>query len=220
MIASLRPLLRLPFPTRLRAGLACAAVLVLTAGCQLIPDPAPDPTRFFVLTGPGLPAATTTAQGTLRLGLRSVELPAYLRSRSLLVRNGRNELTYDDYARWAEPLDDGIARVLRARLVATPAVERVYAHPFPFNRERDFDVSVTVIRCEGVREPGGSAARFAAVVEITRASTGTVVSRQTFVAPDASWDGQDHAALVAALSEAVGQLAEAVTAQLPSNRPE
>ncbi len=206
--------------SRLLAGLAFAATVALTAGCQLIPDPAPDPTRFFVLTGPGLPAATTTAQGTLRLGLRSVELPAYLRSRSLLTRNGRNELAYDDYARWAEPLDDGIARVLRARLAAAPTVERVYAHPFPFNRDRDFDVSVTVIRCEGVRETGNAAARFAAVVEITRAATGTVVSRQTFVTPDAAWDGQDHAALVAALSDAVGKLADAVTAQLPAERPQ
>lgn len=204
---------RLLGPSLLFAG------FLFAGGCQLIPEPAPDPTRFFVLTGPGLPASTTSPQGTLRLGLKSVELPPYLRSRSLIVRNGRNEIAYEDYARWAEPLDDGIARVLRARLVVTPVVERVYAHPFPFNRERDFDVSVSVIRCEGTRGPEGSSARFAAVVEITVAGTGTVVSRQTIVAPDQTWDGQDYPSLVEALSASVGRLADAVVAQLPSERP-
>lgn len=195
------------------------AGLVLAGGCQIIPDPVADPTRFFVLTGPGLPSTTTSPQGTLRLGLKSVELPPYLRSRSLIVRNGRNEIAYEDFARWAEPLDSGIARVLRARLAVTPVVERVYAHPFPFNRDRDFDVSVNVIRCEGARDQNGSAVRFAAVVEITAAGTGTVVSRQTFVAPDIAWDGRDYPALVESISAAVGRLAEAVVEQLPTARP-
>jgi uncharacterized lipoprotein YmbA len=154
----------------------------------------------------------------LRLGLRPIELPAYLKSRSLVVRNGRNEVIYQDFARWAEPLEAGIARVLRARLTATPEVGQVYAHPFPFDRERDYDISVTVIRCEGANEAPDAVARFAAVVEIVEAKAGKVVSRRVVAAPDLSWDG-DHAALVEALSTSVGHLANEVVAQLPDSRP-
>ncbi len=211
-----------PFPLRRLRPLwftcLAASLASLFTGCQIIPEPAPDPTRFFVLTGPGLPSSPGAPEGTLRLGLRTVELPAYLKSRSLVVRNGRNEVVYEDFARWAEPLEAGIARVLRARLTATEAVGRVYAHPFPFDRERDYDISVTVIRCEGTRETPEAVARFAAVVEIVEAKHGNVVSRRVVIAPDLPWNG-DYAGLVEALSESVGHLANEVVAQLPDSRP-
>lgn len=203
-------------PRRLAFASLLGVSLWFTAGCTLIPEPAPDPTRFFVLTDPGLPADASTPRGTLRVGLRTVELSSYLKSRSLIVRNGSNEISYQDYARWAEPLDAGIARVLRARLAVAPAVKSVYQHPFPFDRGRDFDVSVNVIRCEGVREGDGSFASFAAVVEVIHATSGDVVSRRTFLAPEVPWDGQDYSALAKGLSEAVGQLATQLVEQLPA----
>lgn len=200
-------------------GLLLLVGLATTVGCKIIPDPAPDPTRFFVLTGPGLTAGVSTPSGTLRIGLRSVELAPYLQSRSLIVRNGSNEIAFEDYSRWAEPLNEGIARVLRARLTVTPEVERVYSHPFPFNRERDYDISVNVIRCEGARDSGGAVARFAAVFEISAASDGRVITRKTVMNPDIPWDGQDYPALVAAWSEAVSGLADAIISSLPSVPP-
>ncbi len=204
--------------TRLAPLLALATLLVFSAGCQIIPEPAADPTRFFVLTVPDR-APAAVPEGSLRLGLRAIELPAYLKSRSLVVRNGRNEIAYQDYARWAEPLDDGIARVLRARLVASPAVARVYSHPFPFDRARDYDIGVSVIRCEGTRGPDGDVARFAAVVEIVESATGNVLSRRAIIVPDLPWDGSDPAALVEALSTAVGRLADDLVARLPGAAP-
>jgi uncharacterized lipoprotein YmbA len=215
MIAPLRTAAR---RSRFAPTLALAAVLVFSAGCQIIPEPAADPTRFFVLTVPDR-APVSAPEGSLRLGLRAVELPAYLKSRSLVVRNGRNEIAYQDYARWAEALDEGIARVLRARLVSSPAVARVYSHPFPFDRARDFDIGVSVIRCEGTRGADGDVARFAAVVEIVESATGNVLSRRAIAVPDQPWDGTDPAALVEALSTAVGRLADDVVAQLPGTTP-
>jgi len=205
-----------PSARRFLLGSLLGLGLWFAAGCNLIPEPTPDPTRFYVLTGPGLPADVSAPDGTLRLGLRTVELAPYLRSRSLIVRGGRNEIIYQDYARWAEPLEAGIARVLRARLAIAPAVSRVYSQPFPFDRARDFDVSVNVIRCEGVREGGTSAARFAAIVEIVHATSGDVVSRRMVVTPEVPWDGQDYSALAEALSEAVGQLAQQLVEHLPA----
>ncbi len=205
-----------PSPRRFLLRSLLGLGLWFTAGCSIIPEPAPDPTRFYVLTGPGLPGEVSTPHGTLRLGLHTVELSSYLKSRSLIVRNGRNEIVYQDYARWAEPLEAGIARVLRARLSVAPEVSRVYSQPFPFDRDRDFDVSINVIRCEGVREGDKSVARFAAVVEILHATSGDVASRRTVVTPELPWDGQDYSALAEALSEAVGQLAHQLVDHLPA----
>ncbi len=210
----------LPFLAGVRTRLATARLAVVAAllglaGCQLIPDPAPDATRFYVLTGPTPEQAASATLGPLTLGLKAVNVAPYLRGRSLPVRSGEHELTYNDYARWAEPLDQGISRILQGRLLVAPAVGRVYAYPFPFDRARDFDIAVSVVRCEGVREGGATVARFAALIEVSRVSDGQVMARRVFAAPDIPWDGRDYAALAAALSTSVERLASEVIAQLP-----
>ena len=90
---------------------AALGLSLAVAGCNLIPPPAPDPTRYYVLTSPEPePAVTRVAQGSVRIGLRAVELAPYLRKGVLVVRHGENELVFDDFARWGEPLEAGIGR--------------------------------------------------------------------------------------------------------------
>lgn len=191
--------------------------MVALAGCSIIPEPQTDPTHYFVLTGAGLDAGDLHAhEGQLVLGLKTVQLAPYLDKSCVVVRRGENQLVYNDYMRWAEPLADGITRVLRDRLLASPKVERVFAHPFPFNQRRDYDVAINVVRCEGVQEGGRSLARFAVMLEITTpGDNSTVVTRKVFAAPDRTWDGHDYAALVQMLSDDVNALSGEVVASLP-----
>ena len=210
----------LPRRTALRGlilGALCAGGLGL-AGCNIIPPPTADATRYYVLTGPALGAAgSQPIAGALRLGLRNVELAPYLKKGSLVVRTGDNEVSFPTEARWAEPLEQEILHTLRSQLLAAPAVGRVFVQPFPFDEPRDFDVSVRVIRCEGVRTAGGQAsARFAANVEVTRSgAAGDLVARRRFVAQEAVWDGKDYAQLAARLSAAVAALSDDVVGVLP-----
>jgi uncharacterized lipoprotein YmbA len=183
---------------------------LLLSACSVVPPPQGDATRFFLLTAPKnsvLPEKA--AQGGVRLGLRSIEMADYLRTRAIVVRRAENELSLDDYNRWAEPLDSGIARLLRANLRATPGVSRVFSQPFPLESDRDFDVAVTVLRCEG--SPSGSgrgASHFSAFVEVFSAGINPkLVARFDYVAPDQVWDGRDYGQLAADLSESVNGLA-------------
>jgi len=203
------------------AGWLLVAALLGATGCSIVPEASQDPTRYYVLTGPGYRQGANAERGTLRLGLKAVELSPYLRKGSLVVRKGSNELVYNDYARWAEPLEAGISRAMRAQLMASAAVERVFVYPFPFDQPRDYDVAVNVIRCEGAKGGGeGATARFAAVVEITTAGEngGQVVSRKVFHAPDTAWNGHDYGALAEALSAGVGALCEDLVASLPEKK--
>ena len=166
---------------------------LLLAGCNVIPPPQTDATRTYVLTG-ALPTAespTAPATATLRIGLRRIELGSYLDTRDMVVRNGPNQIELQDYARWAEPLEAGISRLLQSQLSAAPTVGRVYAQPFPFDSERDYDVRVAILRCEGSIAAGRPAsAQFAASIEIaTPSPQSKVVSHRIFVAPEAAWDG-------------------------------
>jgi len=193
---------------------------LLFAGCGgFIPPPQPDPTHYYILTGP-LPASSDAAvTGHLRLGLKSIDLASYLRTPDLIVRQGTNELVLQDYARWGEPLEAGISRILRERLRAAPGVERVYTQPFPLDADRDYDVAISVLRCEGGPAAGhGRAAQFAATIEITTAGADArVVARRTFVASPASWDGSDFAQLAALLSADVDALGQEIVAALPAS---
>ncbi len=199
-------------------GWLAAGWVLLLAGCNLIPPPQPDPTHYYILTGPGL-SETGGARpgGKLRLGLKTVELSPYLRKGALVVRRGTNELLYQEDARWAEPLEAGIARALRAHLTAVPSVTRVYAQPYPSDQERDYDIAVNILRCEGALDSAGQATvKFTAVLEINSVKPpGLVVMRKVFVAPDATWDGKDYGALAHSLSEAVAALSQEVAAVLP-----
>ncbi len=181
------------------------------AGCDgIIPPPQVDPTRYYVLTGPS--PAPAAVGGQLRVGLRTVELAAYLKSPDMIVRQGANELMLQDYARWGEPLEAGIARILQERLQAAGGVGRVYLQPFPLDADRDCDVAVTILRCEGATD---RTAHFAATIEITKAADGRLLSRRTFVAPDAAWDGKNFGQLAGLLSADAEALGQEIVAALP-----
>ena len=194
--------------------------MLFAAGCNLIPAPTPDSTRYYVLAGPALGAAgVPPVTGALRLGLRNVEVASYLKKGSLVVRTGENEVRFPDEARWGDPLEREILSSLRGQLLAAPAVGRVFVQPFPFDEPRDYDVSVRVIRCEGVDPAGGGKASvsFTAMLEITTSgAAGEVVARKRFVAPEAAWDGKDFGRLAAELSNAVAALSQEVVAALPA----
>ena len=202
---------------RILAGLPLSLSLLLLAGCNVVPPAQSDYTRFYVLSSPSLPAAAPAANG-LRLGLHSIDLAEYLHTRSIIVRQGANELSPDDFNRWAESLDAGIMRVLRTSLVAAPNVGRVFAQPFPLDSDRDYDITVTVLHCEGVRSGiSGNTAHFSAIVEITSGGPNPkVVAHLNFAAPDSPWNGRDYAELAARLSEAASGLASEIVAALPA----
>jgi uncharacterized lipoprotein YmbA len=194
-----------------------AVAATVAGGCQLLPTATPDSTRFFVLSGPAVTdPGVARPSGRLQIGLRPVELPAYLRAtKSMVVRDGANEIRYQDYSRWAEPLESGVNRVLKERLLASPEVRGVDAHPMRGDVVRDYDVSVRIIACEGVTE-AKPLARFSATYEINAADgTGKMVTSGTYSAPESTWDGKDFAALAKLLSEGVTGLSEKIVADLP-----
>jgi uncharacterized lipoprotein YmbA len=207
---------------RLRSGWYYSALCVLAfSGCNVIPPVQPDATRYYVLSGPSVAeAAARSSSGTWQIGMRAVDVPPYLRRGSMVVRAGENEVSFAETARWAEPVEQEIAAVLRQHLSAAAPVARVLTPPFSIERTRDFDVGVQILRCEGVRESAGrSVARFAATFEIsTVGENSQVVVKKTFVASDAAWDGRDFGQLAALLSAAAGALSQEIVAALPEKK--
>ncbi len=205
-----------PGSAAFRCALLAALVLIFT-GCNILPPPSVDTTRYYLLTPPSsTELAALPGAGALRLGLRNVELAPYLRKNTLVVRSGGNEVTFPEDARWAEPLDQEIGSALRAGLLRAPAIGRVF--PQPFSQEtRDYDIAIQVDHCEGVTLSGGkSVARFSALVELTSAAPGgRLLVRKAFAAQDQPWDGKNYGELAQRLSEDVVALSQEVITLLP-----
>ncbi|TAG27603.1 MAG: membrane integrity-associated transporter subunit PqiC [Verrucomicrobia bacterium] len=214
--------------TRLLSALGAAGILsasLVVSGCSVFPKPRADPTRHFVLTTPALPESAKQSRlpevAGFKIGLRAVRVAPYLDGKSMIVRRGENEVEYLDYARWAEPLAVGVARLVDARLSASDRVARVLPQPFPFDVVRDVDVSITVERCEGrVLADGSGVASLVCTVELIwaheGAGSGEVILRDTFVVTEQPWQRGDTAGLAAALSTAIAELADYVVASLPA----
>ena len=194
-------------------GLLVVASGFLLSSCSLVPQAQPDPTRFFVLS------AMTSASPPVRAGkapvvhLRPVELATYIKAKPIIVRRGEHEIEFREFARWGEPLELGIGRVLREDLVGRGAAGAVLAAGVRGTEgDPDFTLVVRVLACEG---GANGAVYFRAVWELaTTGSAPKVVARGDVQPGDLRWDGKSEAALVAQLSKAVGALADDVAGGL------
>jgi len=187
------------------------AGLVFAAGCSIpIPQATADPTRFYVLTS-ATPAVETAGARPI-VHLREVEVATYLRSRPMVVRRGDHEVEFREYARWGEPLELGLSRVLREELLARGAAAAVLT---PGLRQAgvayDYELKVRVLAAEGTTN---GAIVFRAAWELTAAKA-EPVARGDFRPSDLRWDGTSEATLVAGLNTAVAALATEITAALP-----
>jgi len=112
---------RRPFSLLLSVVIACAVT-----SCAFL-QPHADPTKFYVLTTTNASSrpADIDKLARYKIGLRSIEMPAYLKTKLMVVRTGTNEILFAEFDRWAEPLDEGISRVLKDALGSADNVESV-----------------------------------------------------------------------------------------------
>lgn len=202
-------------PVSVLGSLAAVFWLAGLAGCSIpLPQAEADPTRYYVLSSSSIPVAGAVSAPGPTIHLRQVELANYVRVRPMIVRRSDNEIQFREFARWGEPLELGIGRVLREELLARGAAGAVLSPGLrAANVNYDFELTVRVLACEG--EAGG-AVKFRAVWELAGASApNTLVARGDFHGPAATWDGKNEASLAARLSEAVVALAAEIAGALP-----
>jgi uncharacterized lipoprotein YmbA len=175
---------------RLAFSLQLSAFSLLLAGCNLLPEPQPDPTRHFTLSAP---TGVTQPGGVV---VRPVEIAGHLRPRAMAVRIADHEVTYLEDVRWAEPLDTALTQLLQAKLAAAPS---------------EWTVKVEIERFE-LLSHHGNAVQVAATYQAT--PKGGAPKRGSFTATPRAWDGRDHGALVALLRDAANELGDALAAAL------
>jgi uncharacterized protein len=181
-----------------------------SVGCLGL-KPARDSTRHLLLSAPELPGAPAapSERPDLIIGLAPVQLPGYLDSPWLAVRQGDNEIRYSGTDRWGERLDQGVRRVLAVQLGRLLAPARVEARAWT-PRAVTWELTVEFEHCEvsadgHVRVEGGW--------RVSRPLSADVGKRGTHrVDRSGPPPEQDPAAAVGALSEALAEFARQTAA--------
>lgn len=202
--------------------LVVAVVLALTTGCLNL-EPRTNPTEYFILGGEWEEAVETGRERLgLSVGLRQIQLAAYLETPRIVVRQGPHEIRFSEYNRWGEDLNRGINRTVAGYLAAHPAVGRVDVVPWPRSAGHDYNVQLRVLRFEGLaaksppeaEEQREGQVHVLATWEIVDATDGAVLAQGTTDFVEDGWLVGDYAKLAAMLDAGLRVLAEEIGIRL------
>jgi len=131
---------------------ALAALLIVAGGCAVTGKGTTRPTQFYVLRpldAGSVEAVAEQLREDLTVAVGPVELAAYLKRPHIVTLSEGNEVRLADFDRWAEPLEDGISRILSENLSVLLGTHRVVAHGPRSLALPLYSVAVKVVRLDG-----------------------------------------------------------------------
>jgi len=184
--------------------------LLCLIGCAT-KEPLPN---FFVLTGPdsGSRTVRTQSSGSIVVLIRRVDIPAYLAKTTLVTMKGGMEVQYAATERWAEPLDQGIARAVAQDLSRNSRIRAYGFSPGASPVEHSYEVWIRVERFEG-NENGEVVLR--AHWSVSSAGSSISVIGRTVNIRRSGWQPGDYPGLVRLLSEEVAEMSRQIASAIP-----
>lgn len=120
-------------------------VFILTGGlaaCGIGPS---DPGRYFILAGDdGLPKWDQAASA--RVGIGPVTLPPHLDRTQIVTQATANRLDLTTVDQWAEPLKDGVSRVIAQNVSTLTGSGTIYQFPWRRPVTVDYQIVIAVQR--------------------------------------------------------------------------
>ncbi len=121
---------------------ALAVLFALCTGCGTTPR-----TEYYLLSATA-PTPTAARGAGPSLGIADLRVAEYLQRPEVLVLESANRLQLREFARWAEPLPDGITRTLALNLAALLDSDRVRVRPWPRAWSPAWELRVEVARLD------------------------------------------------------------------------
>jgi len=166
----------------------------LAAGC------ASSPARFYTLSATAAPAAETSK---LSVAVGPVSIPTAVDRPQIVVSTSPNQVTLDDFNRWASPLQDNIASVVAENLVALLGTPRVTLFPQTLGADADYRVQIEIRNFESAP---GKYASLDAVWTVRRTRDGKIETGRTSAREKV--DDNGYEALATAHSRGVERLSQ------------
>ena len=123
--------------TRLTKLWISTALLMALVACGTTP-----PAQHYRLSArESLPESTTGPA----LGVGPVSIPPYLDRNGVVRSDGANGLQIANNERWAEPLDEGITRVVSLNLAGLMQTQNIQLFPWHPRRQPEFGIKIRVL---------------------------------------------------------------------------
>jgi len=171
--------------------------------------------NYYLLTAQQMPSASGQQPS---LGIGPVAIPQYLNRTGLVYSKAGNQLQISSQERWAEPLEDGIERVLGLNLANLLNTENVRYFPWSAGQAPDYGIKVTILTLDA----SDSNATLVAEWLVYRADSGEPVNRRISQLQQALPNGPLQASQLAPVySDLLYQLCEMIadevkTAETPA----
>ena len=183
----------------------CLAWVLAIAGCAASP-----PSSFFTLrplsAADGRGAVT---DGTIAIGLGPVTFPGFLDRPQIVSRDGSNRLTLDEFNRWGGTLQDDFVRVWSENLTYLLGTSRVLIFPTEVRFPLDVRIAADVLTFEGTAT-GEAVLKVRWALLDPRLEQALAVRETSYRQP--LRPPRDQAALIAAMSAALGVFSQEVAA--------
>lgn len=115
------------------------------------------PHTYYMLTTSW---AEIPSGNTPSLGIGPIEVPEYLNRSGIMYGTNDNQLVISSYERWAEPLSDGIERVLGFNLALVLDTQSLQTFPWTRGQGPDYGVQVSVLSMDANEREASLAAEW------------------------------------------------------------
>src|SRR6266536_1950660 len=113
-------------------AIACALALVTACSSP--------PANFYTLSATAPPGS---AQSKLSVAVGPISVPSTIDRPQIVVSTGANQVSIDDFNRWASPVQDNLVRVVAENLAAILGTPRITLYP-TLATDVDFRVQIEV----------------------------------------------------------------------------
>ena len=174
------------------------------------------PSRFYMLTPAGkVENVTGGTNPEITLGIGPIKFPDYLLRPQIATYIAENELNYDEFNRWAEPLQENFTRVLSENLSRLIPTDQIAYFPWRVTAAIEYQVIIEVIRFE---QTSDNAIHLAARWSIFQYQDMKQLVRQSSdysqPAPTRIKDKTDYNKLVAAMSQQLEEFSRDIANEL------
>ena len=181
-------------------------ILLIVSGCATT-----EPLPTFYTLGPAGDVHSTVKQlaaSSVRVYVNRVILPPYL-YRSNLASFRRNQVEYSDFAFWAAPLDQTIARAVALNLNAF-GVSALGFDPMASPPTHSYEITIRLTQFNG--HDNGEVV-LSGVWEL-RSAGGSLVSSKSFAIRRTGWRPGDYPGLATLLADEITELSKQIASRL------
>lgn len=129
--------------------------VLAASGCSLLSAPELPKTRYFVLTSDRHQSLSegTDSQPKISVGIGPFTFPAYLGRNQMVSRTETNQIVFNQFDRWAEPVSAGFLRVLSEDVGRAVGTNQVVLFPW-YQIPLEYQVKGEILRFESNQSEG------------------------------------------------------------------